>query len=164
MTFPGALKVVLALAFVAELVGMVGFTTASAVPIQAGERCYRCQRVINDRLVAAEAIGTRGLVAYKFRTVACMVKYLNEANHSFDQILVTDYSSGTLVPVSEAIFVRTAIDWRTGERHYGIGELDYVAFRYRHAAERFAAGRGATPMDWETVRAVQASEQVSLAE
>ena len=103
-------------------------------------------------------------MAYKFRTVACMLTYLNEANQRFDQILVADYMTGKLVPVPQASFVRTAIDWRTGERHYGVGEFDYVAFRSRRAAERFAAGQDLTPMDWETVRAVQAFERVSLAE
>ena len=158
MKFLGALKLALALAFVGALGVVIGSTSWTAVwsanPIRAGDRCYRCQRVITDRFVAAETIGAHGFVAYKFRTVACMLTYLDRTDQSFDQILVTDYPTGRLVPVSEATFVRTAIDWRTGERHYGIGEFDYVAFRYRRAAERFATGRGAMPMDWETVRAV----------
>lgn len=126
----------------------------SRVPIRAGDRCHRCQRLITDRSLAAEGIGAPGVGVRKFRNVACMLKYLNQSNERLD-LLVTDDPSGRFVRPQWASFVRTVIDMRTGEE-------GYVAFQYPWSARGFAANQGTTPMDWETV---QVSERVhSLAQ
>jgi len=124
------------------------------VPIRVGDRCYRCQRVITNRLLAAEGINAEGVGVRKFRTVACMLKYLNQSNENLE-VLVTDHGSGRFIRPKWASFVRTKIDTRTGQE-------DYVAFYQPWAASGFAARQGTGPMDWE---AVQASERVhSLAQ
>jgi hypothetical protein len=131
-------------------------TIWNAVPIQIGDRCERCGRAIVDRYVAAEAIGPHDGVAYKFRTVRCLLKYLEKVPVLyFDEILVADYQTGRLFPVSKASFVRMNLDWRTGERHYGTGDADYVAFQSSASAERLAASLGTAPLDWKEVQAFE---------
>jgi hypothetical protein len=142
-------KAVLALVVVGTLAATLAFTvpiTLKADPIRAGDRCYRCQRLITDRSLAAEGIGAPGVGVRKFRTVACMLKYLNESNENLD-VLVTDSPSGRFTQPQWASFVRTTIDMRTGEE-------DYVAFREPWSARRFADKQSTTPMDWETVQAL----------
>jgi len=142
-------KAVLALVVVGTLAATLSFTvpiTLKAAPIHAGDRCYRCQRLITDRSLAAEGIGAPGVGVRKFRTVACMLKYLKESNEKLD-VLVTDSPSGRFTQPQWASFVRTTIDMRTGEE-------DYLAFREPWSARGFATKQGTTPMDWETVQAL----------
>jgi hypothetical protein len=119
-------------------------------PIRSGELCDRCQRPIIDVTLAAEGLGddADGGVR-KFRTLACMLKYLNRSNEELD-VVVTDKLSGRFVRPQFARFVRTVVDSRTGEG-------TYVAFQQPWSASSFAAKAGGTPMDWESV---QASERV----
>jgi len=119
----------------------------SRVPIRAGDRCYRCQRLITDRSLAAEGVGAPGVGVRKFRNVACMLKYLNHSNEKLD-VFVTDKPSGRFVRAPWASFVRTIIDRRTGEE-------GYVAFEQPRSARGFAAKRSTTPMDWERVQALE---------
>jgi len=142
-------KAVLALVVVGTLAATLSFTvpiTLKAAPIHAGDRCYRCQRLITDRSLAAEGIGAPGVGVRKFRTVACMLKYLKESNEKLD-VLVTDSPSGRFTQPQWASFVRTTIDMRTGEE-------DYLAFREPWSARGFANKQSTTPMDWETVQAL----------
>lgn len=118
--------------------------TLQAAPIAAGEKCHRCQRTITDRAIAAEGItADRGTVR-KFKTIACMTKYLRDSGEHLD-ILVTDFSSGRLTQARWATFVRTAIT--------PAGDIDYVAFRNAVDGRRYAAGTSAEPLDWEFVQA-----------
>lgn len=131
-------------------------TTWKPVPIQVGDRCERCGRAIDDRYVAAEAVGAHEGVAYKFRTVGCLLKYLQKVPALyFEEMFVADYQTARLFPVSKASFVRMNLDWRTGERHYGTGDPDYVAFQSSASAERLAASLGTAPLDWKEVQAFE---------
>jgi hypothetical protein len=61
------------------------------------------------------------------------------------------FEPGALVSVDKAVFVAVSIDMHTGEEFYGVGDADYVAFKSRKVAERFAARHGATTMSWPAV-------------
>jgi hypothetical protein len=140
---------VLVVAFPTVVKGTIDQVIAAGhrVPIHAGDRCHRCQRIITDRSVAAEGIGTAGVGVRQFRNVACMLKYLNDTNEKLD-ILVTDHTSGRFVRPQGTSFVRTTIDRRTGEE-------GYVAFYHPWSASGFAAKHRAPVQDWETVQAME---------
>lgn len=134
------------------ILGCTTPTTMRAATIHAGDRCYRCGRVIADRSLAAEGIGPAGVVR-KFRTVACMLKYQNQSNEKLD-LLVTDARAGRFTLPEFASFVRTTIDERTGDQ-------DYLAFREVWAAERLAARQSTKPMDWESVQASERAHSLA---
>ena len=121
------------------------------VPIVAGERCHRCDRLIANRYVAAETIAEGGTVTHKFRTVRCMLAYLAQAPATANRVFVADFETARLVDVERAVFVPIAIDVNTGETNYGMGEIDYAAFRSLDEAEQFARARGVTTMSWMAV-------------
>lgn len=151
------LKVALLVTLLAAQTAIAG-SSLKAVAISPGERCVRCERVISDRFLAAEAIWVqRGGVVGKFRTVRCMLTYLKEAAAPPGQIYVADGQTGKLVAVEKAVFVPVSIDTFTGDPGYGIGETDYVAFRSARAAEQFAAARGVSTMSWPAVEYYAAS-------
>lgn len=139
--------------FLAALVGLVGYhigTTPTPLPLQAaslqtGDRCARCQRLIVDRTTVAEGIGRDGV--RKFKTIACMLKYLRDSNDQLD-ILVTDVASNRFTQARFANFVRTTIDETTGE-------IDYKAFRTVADAHQLALRSGTTPLDWDAVQAAE---------
>ncbi len=140
----------------AILAAQIGVTAASAVDpvaINPGDRCYRCGRLLTDRFVAAEAIPAEGdMAVLKFRTVRCMLAYLNDTGLVAETLFVADDQTGDFVNVDKAVFVPVPIDAFTAETHYGIGDVDYVAFRSRSAAARFAKSRGVQTMSWSAVR------------
>jgi hypothetical protein len=141
------------LVFLAVFVGLVAYhmgTTATPVTLQAaslqtGDRCFRCQRLIVDRSIAVEGIGRDGV--RKFKTIACMLKYLRDSNDQLD-ILVTDVASNRFTQARFANFVRTTIDDSTGE-------VDYKAFRTAADARQSAVASGTTLLDWEAVQAAE---------
>ena len=137
------------------LVAQIGLTAASTVDpvaIVPGDRCYRCSRLLNDRFVAAEAIPAEADMAIlKFRTVRCMLAYLKDTELAVEQLYVADDQTGALTKAETMVFVPVSIDAFTAETHYGIGDVDYVAFRSRSVAERFAARHGVQTMSWPAV-------------
>lgn len=145
-------RVVVVVTALGATLGCTTPTTMRAATIHAGDRCYRCGRVIADRSLAAEGIGPAGVVR-KFRTLACMLKYQNQSNEQLD-LLVTDARSGRFTLPEFASFVRTTIDERTGDQ-------DYLAFREVWAAERLAARQSTRPMDWESVQASERAHSLA---
>ena len=140
------------------IAGVMATQTAIAAPrdqkpveIVAGERCHRCNRVIANRHVAAETIAEDGLAVHKFRTIRCMLAYLNQAPATPNHVFVADYETAKLVDVEQAVFVPVSLDVNTCETGDGHGEVDFAAFRSLEDAERFAAARGATTMSWMAV-------------
>lgn len=121
------------------------------VPIKAGDQCFRCQRVIADPWVAGEVIGKPTDMAYKFRTIRCMITHLKATEMATSQIYVADTQTAKLVDIDHAAFVPVVIDEYTGFPGYGLGKRDYVAFRSLGAAEQFAAERGVKTMSWAAV-------------
>lgn len=135
------------LAIVAALTALALAAPASkAVPIQAGDICHRCERIITERSLAAEGVASDGAVR-KFRTVACMLAYLTESGEKLD-ILVTDLRSGRLTQSRWASFVRTTVDRRTGAENY-------VAFGDQGAARQFAARQQTAPMSWKAMQSAE---------
>ncbi len=130
---------------------VVAGSAITPVPIAAGDLCFRCQRVIADTWVAAEVISAPGKDVSKFRTIRCMLTYLNSALPRTNSVFVTDDQTGRLIDVNAATFVPVAIDEHTGLPGYGTGTRDYVAFRSSEVADRFAARRGVRTMSWAAV-------------
>jgi nitrous oxide reductase accessory protein NosL len=142
-------SLVLAGALAAQAV--VAGSAIKPVPISPGDLCFRCQRVIADRWVAAEVIGASRNEVGKFRTIRCMLTYLNSALPRTNTVFVTDDQTAKLIDANVATFVPVVIDEHTGLSGYGLGVRDYVAFRSSEVAERFAARHGVKTMSWASV-------------
>ena len=129
---------------------IAGSRDVNPLPLRYGERCISCLRPITDRFTAAEIVAPsqKGAVAYKFRTIRCMLAFLEDARVIPQALYVADYRDGTWLDVNRAVFVRIDIDAATGQPHYGIGDSDFAAFGEWKAADQFAAARGVATMSW----------------
>ena len=116
------------------------------VPIQSGDKCWRCRKPISDLRVAAEVVDTSGR-AFKFKTTGCMAKYLKEHPMEGASIFVVDYPTSRLVKAGGAIFVPTMMG-EGPER-----ALDYTAFALDEGARDAAAREKTTPVKWDEVLA-----------
>jgi nitrous oxide reductase accessory protein NosL len=100
----------------------------------------------------AEALSAARADALKFRTVRCMLTYLETATAPVSDIFVADYTTGQLIPASEAAYVAVRIDERTGRANYGIGDVDFVAFGSEPDARNMAVEYGGNVMSWAAVK------------
>ncbi len=125
------------------LLGLVGCSSVSSVPIRAGDICENCRRPIQNVKVAAELVPPGGL-ALKFRTVSCLAKYLNHRQDAAGGIFVTDFSTGRLIGPQSAIFVKSEINENTKE-------LDYYAFGSVSSALAFEKEHGGSATDWPSI-------------
>jgi hypothetical protein len=113
-------------------------------PVQVGDRCFRCKRVISDVRVAAEYVDQMN-VPVVFRSSGCMAKYLHEHPAEQATVFVTDYKTGRMIAADGAWFVPTQLASPDGRAP----EDDYLAFASRTDAQA-AAGR-ATIVRWQRV-------------
>jgi nitrous oxide reductase accessory protein NosL len=141
----------LAVAFVASLGTLAARVDIHSAPLREGVRCQRCDRVLDNSRVAGEIVANQ-YVAHPFRTIRCMLTYLQETDVPAGRIYVADYVTGRTVPVAQAHFVPVPIGVLSKNAAYGVGDYDYVAFRSRSAANRFAERHGTSPRGWESVR------------
>jgi hypothetical protein len=111
--------------------------------VEAGDRCYRCRRSINNERLAGEAIFGPQFVA-KFREPGCMAKYLVSHPDEKPAIFVTDYASGKMIAPDRAFYVSELVDQNTGE-------TEYRAYREQTDAAAFAAEAHAVPVGWNAV-------------
>ena len=124
----------------------VGCSSVKPLPVVSGDRCFRCQRPIDDPKLAAEMIDEGGH-AFKFRTAGCMSKYLAEhPGEHYLAMFVTDHPSGKFVPASEATFAHVPLSRISVEK-------DYVAFRDAEDAEAYAKQEGGATANWDAVLA-----------
>jgi hypothetical protein len=139
-------------AVIAVLGLVVSACSTPPPPIHAGDVCFRCKRVISEPKLGVQLIATGGQIS-TFRTPGCLARYLKDHPSAAKEILVTDYPTGKLIPVSRALFVHAKIDGNTGER-------DYYAF----AAVNDAVGRAkdvtGRVVDWAAVRSAIESEKL----
>jgi hypothetical protein len=116
------IAVVIAFSIALFLATTIGCTSVKPIRVIAGDKCARCGRSIVEPKLAGEVINGR-LFATKYRTPACMAKYLIEhANADVRAIYVADYKTGRLTRVETAYFVKTIVDGVTQE-------VDFAAFR-----------------------------------
>ena len=125
----------------AAFVSIWACTSVAPVKVQSGEVCYRCRRVIQDTKLAAETLD--GKLVWKFRSVACVSRYLADHPQDKSQVFVTDYTTGNLVSPERALFVATF--------NRDNGEKDFIAFTDRAAANAEAYSRSVKPVDWQAV-------------
>ena len=128
----------------------VGCSSVKPLPVIVGDRCFRCQRPIDDLKLAGEAVDEGGH-AMKFRTPGCMAKYLaDHQGDAYKALFVADYSSGKFIPVERATFAKITINPASLEK-------DYAAFNSQSAAAEMAKKEGGTPVDWDGVLAAAAT-------
>ncbi|MBI1873559.1 MAG: nitrous oxide reductase accessory protein NosL [Acidobacteria bacterium] len=130
------------------VIGIMTVAACSAVqplPIRTSATCYRCRRPVEDLKLAAEIIDQNRHV-YTFRTAGCLATYLTEHAEDPLAVFVTDKTSGKMIRVQSALFVRATIDPKTNER-------DYVAFSSVPDAVAFANQQGGSAIDWAAVMA-----------
>ena len=124
-------------ALYAALLGVTLMACASVQPakVEAGDRCLRCRRPIQDLRLAGEIIDNMR-APFPFRSPACMAKYI-KANKDLQltAIFVTDFRTGKMIPASDAWFVPTSVTSEDGRS----AEADYYAFRTRSEAREFKA-------------------------
>jgi hypothetical protein len=131
----------------AVIAGLTLLACSSIQParIDAGDRCLRCRRPIQDLRLAGQIVD-RMNAPFPFRTAGCLAKYVKaNSGTQFNAIFVTDYRSGKMMPAAGAWFVPTALAGADGKS----SEPDYVAFGSRADAEGFKAG--ATFLRWPQV-------------
>jgi hypothetical protein len=116
----------------------------SPLPIYAGDLCFNCRRPINEVAMAAEII-TKGNQALKFRTTACMLRYLKANSDEAKVVFVTDYTSARIIKATSATFVPV----ETVERY--VKTIEYVAYYSQEGAAAFAKEKNTTPMKWDEV-------------
>ena len=129
----------------------VGCSSVKPLPVIVGDRCFRCQRPIDDVKLAGEAIDEGGH-AMKFRTPGCMAKYM--ADHQGDTykgMFVSDYTSGKFIDVDRATFAKITVNAASLEK-------DYAAFSSASAATEMAKKEGSgSTLDWNAVLAAAAT-------
>jgi nitrous oxide reductase accessory protein NosL len=130
------------LVFVALLAA--GCSSASPLPVHVGDLCFNCRRPIMDVTMAGEVI-TKTNQALKFRTAACMARYLKANPDIAKAVYVTDYKTGRFIKASSATFV----PFVTVERY--VKTSDYVAYYSKDAAAEFAKEQNSTPVGWDEV-------------
>ena len=106
---------------------VVGCASIQPAPVQAGDRCLRCRRPVNDLRLAGEIIDNMR-APFPFRTPGCMAKYVKANGQSYTAIFVTDYRTGRMLPASSAWFVPTELPAGDGSTRMN---SDYVAFGSR---------------------------------
>jgi copper chaperone NosL len=124
----------------------VGCSSVKPLPVVSGERCFRCQRPIDDVKLAGEMIDEGGH-AFKFRTAGCMAKYLAEhPGEHYKGLFVTNFSTGKFIPAEDATFTRITLSSVSSEK-------DYIAFRRAGDAAEMAKKEGGTTVTWDAVLA-----------
>ena len=129
----------------------VGCSSVKPLPIVVGDRCFNCQRPIDDVKVAAEAISEGGH-AFKFRTAGCMARFMAaHKGDSYKGMFVADYTTGKLIPASKATFAKIAINPTISS------EKDYVGFGSAKAAGDAAGKQGGVALEWDALIAASAT-------
>ncbi len=126
----------------------ISHSVSATARVDQGDKCFRCYRTIVKTRLAGEIIDHNGL-AYKFRQPACMAQYMADYGvtpSSVRSILVSDYTSGLMIPVDHAWFVETVID-------SDINERDFLAFSDPIVAAGYAKRLGGTVVEWDAVKA-----------
>jgi nitrous oxide reductase accessory protein NosL len=132
----------IALAFVALLAA--GCSSASPLPVHVGDLCFNCRRPINDVAMAGEVI-TQTNQALKFKTAACMARYIKANPDLAKVVYVTDFKTGRFIKASSATFV----PFVTVERY--VKTSDYVAYYSKDVAAEFAKEQNSTLIGWDEV-------------
>jgi hypothetical protein len=128
----------------------VGCSSVKPLPVVVGDRCFRCQRSIDDVKFASEAIDQGGH-ALKFRTPGCMAKYMaDHAGDTYKGIFVADYSTGKFMDVSRASFAKVTVNAASLEK-------DYAAFASKAAAAEASKTDGGVSLEWDAVLAAAAT-------
>lgn len=131
-----------AIALVALLAA--GCSSVSPLPIHVGDLCFNCRRTIVDVGMAGEVITTSNQ-ALKFKSPACMARYIKANPGLAKAVYVTDYTSGRIIKATSATFV----PFVTVERYTKTS--DYVAYYSKESAAAFAKEQNSTPIKWQQV-------------
>jgi copper chaperone NosL len=122
-------------------------------PIAYGtENCHHCKMTISDNRYGAEMVTQKGKV-YKFDSIECMAKYLDENNTegAAKMLLVTDYKNpGQFIEVSKAVFLQS-------EQMPSPMGMYLTAFSDNETASRFAAEKSGNILTWEATQKLCAS-------
>ena len=124
----------------------VGCSSVKPLPVMVGDRCFHCQRPIDDVKMAGEAIDEGGH-ALKFNSAGCMAGYM--ADHKTDTykaIFIADFTTAKLIDVSRATFVKVTVNSASLEK-------DYAAFASESAAADAAKKEGTSTLTWDGVLA-----------
>ena len=133
------------IAFVALLAAAC--SSAAPLPITGSDVCFNCRRPINDPSMAGEVI-TNTNQALKFKTTACMVRWLKEnpeVASTAKAVYVTDYTTGRIIKATTATFVPFVMVERYTKT------ADYIAFYAPENAATAAAEHKSTPVRWQQV-------------
>jgi hypothetical protein len=132
---------------------IAGCASVKPAPVQVGDRCIRCRRVIGDLKVAGEIVDQLK-TPLPFRTAGCLAKYVKgHPGEPLTAVFVTDYQTGRMLEAEDAWFVPTRMQQPDTKK----AEDDYLAFRSRDAA---AASTTEKPvlLRWNQVLAAASAE------
>jgi copper chaperone NosL len=133
------------------LLGLFFFTscTAQQEPISYGkDNCHHCKMTISDNRYGSEMVTKKGKV-FKFDSIECMAKYLNEkADAEAGLLLVTDYTNpGTFVDAGKASFLQS-------EQLPSPMGMNLTAFGNEEKARQIAAQKSGEVINWEAVKQI----------
>jgi hypothetical protein len=121
----------------AMAIGLTALACASIQParIEAGDRCLRCRRPIQDLRLAGEVVDSMN-APFPFRTAGCLAKYVKaNSGTQFNAIFVTNFKTGKMIAAADAWFVPTEITAPDSKSP----EPDYYAFGSRSEAQAYQA-------------------------
>jgi copper chaperone NosL len=133
------------------LLGLFFFTSCAAQqePISYGkDNCHHCKMTISDNRYGSEMVTKKGKV-FKFDSIECMAKYLNEKGDAdTGLLLVTDYTNpGTFVETSKASFLQS-------EQLPSPMGMNLTAFNSEEEAKNLAGEKGGEVVNWEGVKQI----------
>lgn len=134
--------------------GVVGCGSGSPAIAWNADACDFCRMTISDRRYAAAATTATGRTV-RFDAIECLAGWVIAQPKGPRAIWVTDAEvPGTLVPVGDARFFRTA----AGRSPMGKG---FIAVAATGDLQMMAAKYGEGPLTWDQVRVLVASEGVT---
>lgn len=129
---------------------LLACSSGDLAPIAAGDTCKHCNRALDDPKLGARLVTTDSQ-RHTFHSPLCMADYLVDHPAGAKAMYVTDYPTGKLISVSNALFVRAKGSAKS--------EREYYAFRHATEAAARAKDESSSVIDWGAVRTLASSQK-----
>ncbi len=114
------------------------------------DACENCHMKMNDRKYGAEVITKHGRV-FKFDAMECLLDFVKKNESILSDIYVVDYFHSELIPIKEAVFVRS-------NKVHGPMGTNIFATKDSTALKDFADKDSVQQLSWETLKKETQSE------
>ena len=114
------------------------------------DACENCHMKMNDRKYGAEVITNHGRI-FKFDAMECLLDFVKKNEAILSDIYVVDYFHSELIPVKDAVFVRS-------HKVHGPMGTNVFATKDSAALKDFAEKDTVQQLNWETLKKEAQSE------